>query len=239
MSDLRELLERVAERAPAANASFRGELLRRIDLAERSRRRSRALVLGAAVALVAAALAAGGVMAFDGSSTGTSVIDRTLACPVPDRGGVNVLDLYARVGGRVPGSHKGETSPSAAGVVLPGGTGLPLAGVQTRYVAFDGKTHELAWTVDTVNCKKAPTIPLSSGPLPRIGTLTRPLAEVTRECWLAPSIVTRLRVRLVDGHSTSAQFAVRSGAKRRLVIYVDWTPTRSTVYAAASCHTSP
>src|SRR4051812_39826982 len=239
MSDLRELLERVAECAPEARSSFRGELLRRIDLAERSRLRRRALALSASVVLAAAALAAGGVMAFGGSATGASVVDKTLACPIPDRGGVNVLDLYARVGGRVPGSHKGETSPSAAGIVVPGGTGLPLAGVQTRYVAFDGKTHELAWAVDTVNCTKAGTIPLSPGPLPRIGTLTRPLAEVTRECWLASSIVTRLRVRLVNGHATAAQLAVRSGAKRRPVIYVEWTPTRSTVYAAAGCHTSP
>ena len=44
---------------------------------------------------------------------------------------------------------------------------------------------------------------------------------------LAPSVVTRLRVRLVNGHATAAQLAVRSGAKRRPVIYVEWTPTHS------------
>lgn len=239
MSDLRELLERVAARAPETPRTFRDDLWRRIDLAERAQRRRRVLVLASAATLVAAALAAGGVMAFGGRASGASVVDKSLTCPVADRGGVNVLDLFARVGGRVPGGHKGETSPSGAGVVEPGGTGLPLVGVQTKYVGYDGKTHELPWTVDTTNCRKASTIPLVPASLRRIGTLTRPLAEVTRECWLAPSIVTRLRVRLLNGHAAAAQLAVRSGAKRHPVIYVDWTPTRITVYAAPSCHVSP
>lgn len=202
----------------------------------RAQRRHRVLALAAAAALVAAASAAGGVMAF---GAGTSVVDKTLACPIPDRGGVNVLDFFARIGGRIPGAPNGQTSPSATGVVVPGGSGLPLAGVQTKYVGDDGKTHELPWTVDTTDCKKAAAIPLEPTRLPRLGTLTRPLAEVVRECWLARSIVARLRVRLTNGHATAAQLAVRGGAKRNPVIYVDWTPTRITVYVAASCHTAP
>lgn len=199
-------------------------------------RRHRVLALATAAALIAA----GDVMAFGtGSASGTSVVDKTLACPVPDRGGVNVLDFFARIGGRIPGAHNGESDPSATGVVVPGGSGLPLAGVQTKYVGYDGRTHELPWTVDTTDCKRAAAILLAPARLPRLGTLTRPLDEVVRECWLAPSIVTRLRVRLTNGHATAAQLAVRGGAKRHPVIYVDWTPRRITVYVAASCHTAP
>src|SRR6185437_14091707 len=95
--------------APPAHDGFHDELWQRIEMDERTgRRRRRALALLAAGAALAA-LSAAGVLALGSESGG--VVDRTLRCSVPEQGGVNVFNLFARVKGQAPAAVGIDSGP--------------------------------------------------------------------------------------------------------------------------------
>jgi hypothetical protein len=95
---------------------------------------------------------------------GAIAFDRTVSCPVPELGGVNVVDLSA-----------GRTSVL---LELPSPLGQP----RQLADAFRGHPAEinLSW------CKPAPPIPLARGTLPRLG-------QLDNTCWSGATIVVRLR----------------------------------------------
>jgi hypothetical protein len=146
--------------APPPRPRFREELWERAAAGERRRRRVRRLVLLAACVCGLAATASAGVVAFQHLSAS---FDRTVSCPVPEMGGVNVIELSA-----------GKTSVL---LQLPSSFGQPKGLAD----AFRGHPAEvnLSW------CKPAPAIPLTRGALPRLG-------QLDNTCWAGTTIVVRL-----------------------------------------------
>lgn len=218
-------------RAPPARPEFHKELQRRIEAGERlARGRRRAAALVAVVAGVGIASAAS-VAAFR-EQVRTTPIDRTVTCTVPDTGGVNRVDLIARVRG--PGSNYG-------GVVLPNyaealfGT-ADIGPNMADLVAVRDLRN--GYGSDDQLCRPAKAIALTRSALPSIGVVrgTRG-ATIQRECWLGPIVTIRAHVTFTrSGKPAAAQLALRSGKQLKPAAYLDWTPTRVAAFASSACH---
>jgi hypothetical protein len=206
--------------APSAHDGFRDELWQRIEKDERTRRRRRRALGLLAAGAALAALSAAGVLALGSESGG--VVDRTLRCPVPEQGGVNVFNLFARVKGQEPAAVGIDAGPLLS----------PLAAAGSFYK--DGSVF------DHTACAPTRSIPATRSGIPLADTFRGAQgAGGTRECWVATTITVRLRVKIARGGvPTSAQLAVRSGARQRPVAFVDWTPTLIHVYVTPACHAS-
>jgi hypothetical protein len=214
--------------APPAGRDFHAELWERIDARERaSRRRRRAF---AAVVVVAAlvTMSAAGVFAYGEQ---TKPLDRTLSCPVPEQGGVNVLYLTAHVKAP-PVAYGAKPVPRPAIALVEGGD---QPGTQLQYVGVT--SVRAGYLFDQSVCQTAPPIPLARAGLHAVGTYTGSKGDgIDRECWLATTASIRMQVTFGrSGAPVAAQIAVRSGAKQHPVAYIDWTPTRITAYVSPSC----
>jgi len=217
--------------APPARPEFPEELRRRIETGERlARGRRRAAAL---VALVAALVVAGAasVSAFRQQTRPT---DATYACTVPNVGGVNRVDAIARVRGPATNAggvmipNRAEATFSAASPMTPDGTSL--VGLDEYRNGF-GSSDQLCRATHTA-------IPLTHTGLRTVQTVSGTKgATIRRECWLASTVT--IRAHLVYsrlGVPTSAQLVLRSGKKLRPAAFIDWTPTRVSVYTAPSCN---
>ena len=235
---MREALERVVRLAPERRESFKAELWRRVDLAERKARRRRATATLLTGALALAALTAGGVFAL-GRSTATTVVDETIMCPVPDQGGVNVLHVAANPKSRRfrAGSAGWEQNPGAVGAwIVAAGQELALAEASTDILDSHAKPTHTGYILDKTVCKPTARISLARAALPLVGHvdgLSR--FGVGGECWVAPTVTIRLRVYLTGNAATSAELAIRGGAKRNPLVYAQWAPTRVRYYAGPAC----
>lgn len=214
--------------APPGDPDFHEELWDKIGRREGRMRHLRrvglALVVGAALVTASAA----GVFAFGEQS---QPLDRTLSCPVPEQGGVNLLYLTVHV--KAPPLHfKGKTIPSPAIAQLSAGA---IGTAQLPYVFVASLRNSIGF--DQTVCRTAPSIPLVRAGLPLAGTFRGADGSgIARECWLGTTIAVRLRVKLgPSGVPIAAQLALRSGAKQRPVAYVDWTPTVVQAYLSPSC----
>jgi hypothetical protein len=240
--DLRELLGRYAALAPARPPGFDEELWRRIGAHERAAARRARVVAAVATAIAIAATSAAGVLAFGGGARGLSTVDRTLTCPVPERGGVNLLKLFARVKGSPPTTLQGYELSNPATVEVDAGRMLLFtAGVPHIYQAtYAGASPALkgGYTFDERACVQARSIPLTAAGLQSAGTFRGTHgAGLARECWLAPLSTIRLRVTVTNsGVPVAAKLALRSGKKLRPIAYVDWTPTLVRAWATSDCH---
>ena len=239
--DVRSQLERVT--VPPERRDFFDSLWVRADAdARRAARRWRT----AAVALAAVALAAvtsATVLAW--GSGGSTVVDRTFSCPVPDAGGVNVLQLVARLSGSPGYRLNGNTLPLPATVELDQGRtmfisqGKPYI-VQTIYAGASPSLRD-GYTFATSICGPAKPIPLSSAGLPAPWVYRGAHGgDITRACWLASRITVRLWAKLDSKHRPlSAVLALRSGVKQHPVALVRWTPTLMRAWVDTSyCHPS-
>jgi hypothetical protein len=231
--DLRSALDRLGALAPPWRPDFEVQLHERIEADERrAKRRWRAAALVAAM-VGAASLASTGVLALRTPVART--VDQTLLCPVPEQGGVNVLNLFARVANTpLKVGRKVEARPASIGVNV--GTNTLYAGASV-YEEKSGGLRLLPYVFDSTSCRQAAAVPFSHSGVPKVATLNGDRGQdLVRECWLAPLVRVRLRVTLsAKGIPTAATLAVRSGTKQRPVIYVDWAPTRISVFAAPSC----
>lgn len=238
---VRALLERLAV-PPQREGFFESFWVRAESDARRAARRWRfATVAVSAVALAAATSA--GVLAL--GRGGSTVVDRTLSCPVPDAGGVNVLQLVARLSGSPGYTLNGNTLPLPATVELDQGRTMFISQGKPYIVAtaYAGASPSLrdGYTFDTSVCAPAKPIPLSSTGLPAPWVYRGAHGgDITRACWLASRITVRLWVRLDSKHRPlSAILALRSGAKQRPVALVRWTPTLMRAWVDTSyCHPS-
>src|SRR6266536_1512132 len=155
--------------------------------------RAAAIVVG--VFGFAAAMASGG-LASGGSPAAT--FDRTLSCPVPVRGGVNLLDLFARLKGSPPLVDRyGHTTPYPTTVEVDAGRKpLVVQGVvhvvQTTY-AGASPVFKGGYTFDQTLCHPTRRIPLARAGLPAAGVFKGTHGGgLHRECWLAPVVAVRM-----------------------------------------------
>jgi hypothetical protein len=216
--------------APPAHPEFREELWRRIETGERlARGRRRAAALVAVVAALVIAGAAG-VSAFRSQ---TRPLDRAVTCPVPDQGGVNRLDVIARA--KAPTvTYNGHPFPSPAQALLQTGT----LSAQTQYVGVTSAHNGYLFNSDTCQPAAPAAVPLSHATLKTVDVVKGTHGQqVDKECWLAATVRIRMHVTFSgSGAPTAAQIVLRSGPNLRPAAYIDWTPTRITVYTAPSCN---
>jgi hypothetical protein len=214
--------------APPAGKDFHAELWERIGGRERAwRRRRRAfttVVVGAALVTMSAA----GVLAYGQQA---KPLDRTLSCPVPEQGGVNVLNLTAHVKAP-PMRFRSKMVPTPAIALIVAGN---PSTTQLQYVGVSSLRD--GYYFDQTVCKTAAAIPLARAGLPLAGVYRGTNGSgIDRECWLATVVAVRLHVTLGrSGAPVAAQIALRSGAKLRPVAYLDWTPNRIRAYVSPSC----
>jgi hypothetical protein len=219
-------LERLV--APPAGQDFHTQLWERIGDGERASRRRRRTLIAVAAAAALLTVSAAGVFAYGQEQ---QPLDRTISCPVPEQGGVNVLYLTAHVKAP-PVTYGTKAVPRPAVALVEAGdqvvTQLQYAGV----TAVRG-----GYLFDQTVCHTAPAIPLTRAGLHAVGTYTGSKGDgADRECWLAPIVSIRMHVKLGrSGAPVAAKIAVRSGAKLHPVAYIDWTPTRITAYVSPSC----
>lgn len=215
---------------PPAHPEFREELRRRIETGERlARGRRRAAALVAVVAALVIAGAAG-VSAFRSQ---TKPLDQAVTCPVPDQGGVNRLDVIARA--KAPTViYNGHTIPSPAQALLQVGT----LSAQTQFVGVTSAHSGYLFNTDACLSAAPASVPLSHATLTTVDVVKGTHGQqVDKECWLAATVRIRMHVTFSSsGAPTAAQIALRSGSKLRPAAYIDWTPTRITVYTAPSCN---
>jgi hypothetical protein len=237
MRDPRELLEQMVR---PARAGFYDDLWERIQAAERAAARRWRAVAVVAIAAAIGATTAAGVLAFDHAAGGT--IDETFSCPVPERGGVNLLNLFARVKGSPPTVVHGKRLANPATVEVDAGRTLLMnAGVPMVYQAtYAGAStaYKGGYTFDRQVCKPTRAIPLSSAGLRARATFKGTHGGgIARECWLGTVATVRLRVTLgKSGVPVKARLALRSGTKLHPVVYVEWTPTLVRAWLSLSCH---
>jgi hypothetical protein len=216
--------------APAASPAFHEELQARIETGERlARGRRRAAAL---VAVVAALVIAGGagVSAFRSQ---TKPLDQAVACAVPDQGGVNRLDIIAKA--KAPAAvYNGHAFPSPAEALLQVG----VLSAQTQFVGVTSAHNGYLFNTDACRPAARASVPLSHATLETVDVVKGAHGQqVDKECWLAATARVRMHVTFSSsGAPTAAQIALRSGAKLRPAAYIDWTPTRITVYTAPSCN---
>jgi len=214
--------------APPAGRDFHAELWERIDARERASRRRRRAFAAVVVAAALVTMSAAGVFAYGEQ---TKPLDRTLSCPVPEQGGVNVLHLTAHVKG--PPLHFGSrTAPNPAIALLVAGN---PSTTQLQYVGVSSLRG--GYVFDQTVCRTAPAIPLVRAGLPLAGIYRgSDSSGIDRECWFAAVVSVRLHVSLGRGGApVAAQIAIRSGAKQRPAAYIEWTPTRIRAYVSSSC----
>jgi hypothetical protein len=208
--------------------------MRRADAADRAARARRRVA--AAVAVAAALVVASGasVSAFRNAASARP-IDATFTCSVPDTGGVNRVDLIARVRG--PGSNYG-------GVVLPNPAealfgAADIGPNRTDLVA--ARELRNGFATSDAYCRRArATIPLARAGLHAVGVVRGTRGDtIQKECWLASTVTIRVHVAFGrDGRPAAAQLALRSGTRLRPAAYIDWTPTRAAAYASSACNQS-
>jgi len=217
--------------APPARSGFHSELRRLAAADERRIRRRRRL---AAAVATAAALVVAGAASVSAFRQQTRPTDATYACTVPNVGGVNRVDAIARVRGPATNAggvmiqNRAEATFSAASPMTPDGTSL--VGLDEYRNGF-GSSDQLCRATHTA-------IPLTYTGLRTVQTVSGTKgATIRRECWLASTVT--IRAHLVYsrlGVPTSAQLVLRSGKKLRPAAFIDWTPTRVSVYTAPSCN---
>jgi hypothetical protein len=231
MSDLVERLERAAASAPERQPSFREELWRRIDVAERARRRRRAAGLLGAIAVVGAGLAAGGVAAFQTAPART--VDNAYTCIVQDQGGIPVVHVKAYARYRFRNNGKTFSFPPLAGFYDRAQNDLGTVAQATH-----GYGHAPAPL-----CTTAPPVALARSELPLLGIYRNGSPGLGggaggngAECPVGAHVAIRVRI-VLDKRDVpvSARLALRSGKKLRPIAFVEWTPTRVTVYASDAC----
>lgn len=218
--------------APPARPEFRDELRRRIETGERlSRGRRRAAALVAVVAAIGIASAAS-VSAFRQGTRPPS--NATYVCTVPQTGGVYRVDAVARVRGPATNDggvlipNRAEATFSAASPMTPQGTSL--VGLDEYPNGFGSSDHL---------CRAAHAdVPLTHTGLRSVSAVRGTKgATISKECWLAPTVTIRAHIAYNRaGVPTSARLVLRSGKKLRPAAFIDWTPTKVTVYTAPSCN---
>jgi hypothetical protein len=215
--------------APPRGRDFQAELWERIGARERASRRRRRAVLTVTIAAALVTLSAAGVFAYGAQPR---PLDRTLSCPVPEQGGVNVLHLTAHV--KAPPMIFGGSKPVPNPAVALVTAGDPTT-AQVQYVGVTSVRG--GYLFDQSVCRTAPAIPLGRAGLPAAGMYTGTKgAGIDRECWLASTVSIRMHLTLGgSGAPVAAEVAIRSGAKQRPVAYVQWAPTRIRAFAAPSC----
>ena len=102
-------------------------------------------------------------------------------------------------------------------------------------MSVDASASASSWPAATIHAPTAPGF-CSQPALPLVGHvdgLSR--FGVGGECWVAPTVTIRLRVYLTGNAATSAELAIRGGAKRNPLVYAQWAPTRVRYYAGPAC----
>lgn len=162
---------------------------------------------------------------------GSSVVDKTLSCPVLKEASAISSAVEATVVTPQAGAHitfwptpKNWWQPA----VQPG------VDVQTRppSISWDGR-HV---------CVPAPHVSLALGPhgLPKDATVTTHwLGREYATCKTSGRVLFRARIALARGVPTGAELYVADARGKAPLLYVDWTPRRITTYASPKCEASP
>jgi hypothetical protein len=220
--------------APPSREGFREELWERAEQQERRAARRWRPVAIAALVVAAAAISGAGVLARGGQASVT--IDRTIACPVPIRGGVPVFHLFAQARGKY--LFQGKLTGSAAQLAV--GTTAP--GLSSREDFVSVTSFRGGFGIDQQRCHAASQIALERSGLPKDADYLPNQPGVGgmfgATCLSASTITVRLRTRIAaSGAPVWAKLAVRSGKKLRPIVYVDWTPDKVTTYLSPDCRT--
>jgi hypothetical protein len=219
--------------APAAAAAFYDELRSRLD-AHRNKtllRWKRATVVSAIVAI--GGICATGVMAL---SHGSSSIDRTMTCPVPESGGVHSVSIVTQAN-QVPGPLAGGNDVYPNPAMLNVGIRLTALITVRSGDSFFGKEGYL---LNTTFCTAAKNVPLRPRGLPLIANLkARDEQKLDSLCWISSRMRMRVAVQFTDPSKPASAKVALETPRRRPIAYVDWSPARVRVYASRSlCHTS-
>jgi hypothetical protein len=223
--------------APPPAADFRERLWEQAEEWQRRRARLWRVAALAATAVAVASIGAAGVFALDkGVATATPpTFDQSISCQVVVRGGIPVVDLTTQPTGWY--AVNGVKKPSVATMLL--STTSLGGGASATYLSFQSGPHVYGPLKDAP-CTKARAIPLAREGLPVFQTLTAPSATNTAaanlSCFTGSTIAIRQHLKLAKGTPVAGQVAVRTGKTLRPLLYVDWTPKKITVYAAADCH---
>jgi hypothetical protein len=220
--------------APPARRGFHAELRRAAAAAEQSARRRYRIAAAVATGAALVVASASSVSAFRDAPQ-TKPVDATFTCAVPDTGGVNRVDVIARVRG--PGTNYG-------GVVLPNPAealfGAADVGPNMTELVAAREARNAFGTSEAFCHRTTATVPLARGTLPSIGVVRGTHGDtIEEECWLAATVTIRVHV-VFDkgGKASAAQLVLRSGKKRRPAAFIDWAPTRAAAFASAACSRS-
>jgi hypothetical protein len=233
--------QRIADhlRAPE-RPDFFDELWERAEAdARRSAKRWRAAAIALAALAVAAVSAAAVVAArtdAGAGATGLKIVDRTLVCGLKTDLGSG-LRVFARLD--EPKVPAGVGVTPAGGVRLSGIGVFAVASRQWPEVLPNGKIGQMkgGYGFDATVCQPTGPIPLAASGLPRVGVFTHATTDFVRLfCpYASAPMFVRMRVTVRDGVPKAAQLAVRVGAHRRPVAFIDWTTKRFTAYGSNGC----
>jgi hypothetical protein len=233
MPELRDLV------SPPPRRRFDEELWDRLEAAQGAAARRWRVVAVATAVLAAAGIAAAGVLAVN--STSSAVVDRTLSCPAPN----GKLQLFAHVPGR-PIFVYGTRQPRPALLELDAGRSVALNGGVLRVFertyagayTSESITQKAGYTIDGGACRATGAIPLSSSGLPSAGVFSGTQgAGIATECLVGGTATLRMHVTLAkSGLPVAAELALRSGASRRPVAFIQWTSKHVHAWLARGCH---
>jgi hypothetical protein len=206
-----------------------------VGLRRRTKMPARRSVL--ALAISATVLAASGwtsnAVAF-GSTHATTVVDKTISCPLR----TSLASAGFTVGAAINGPYGGGVTVTGAGYVLYAGAGKPqmlVSGPGTKPVKTGYYTSGACASSHT-------RIPLTASRLPSLGIFSAAGNADIRENCSVPSnstITVRLRVILAKpGVAASAQLAISGGRRPHPIAFVSWTPTRFRAYVTPGCEQS-
>jgi hypothetical protein len=179
-----------------------------------------------AAMLVAAAALAHGVAAPAPTS-----FDQTITCGVPVRAGIPVMDFDASPKGWT--FTNGKREPKPATLTLQSLTlGPAPPSVTYLWVTSARRT----WgTAKPPTCTRAAPMPITRAGLPFYDT-ARGVRDISFRCFAGTQMTARVQAVVSHGVATSARLLVRTGKTSRPLIYVDWTPTKISVYATDDCN---
>lgn len=223
----RDFVEEAAERlTPPEPDAFFQRLWTAIDTKERATtRRWRTLAIFSAV-IAAAAVSAVGVFAL---SAGSTIVDRTVSCPIPFRAGIPVFLLLAETAGKTSVAGQMHTVPGLVWV------GVDPAFQQSLVSLSGGKA---GYAIDRNSCSSASSFPLEPGALPKYGTFqANQLGGVDESCFSSSRVRVRLRVTFAKatGVPVAAKLAIRNEKTLKPIAFIDWTPKRETAFLSSSC----
>jgi hypothetical protein len=190
------------------------------------------------IALGITAGGAAGVFASGDANAGT-IVDKTISCRLSSTLTSASFRIDADI--KEPPERVGGGFTEQPGDVWVGTDGLMYAGASKLLTPTVGAkpVRSGSYFDETVCGISRSRIALSRAGLPSLGVFSDAgNTQLSDTCSVASNTVLSVRLRVIlskGGTPASAQLAIRGGKRPHPLVFVTWTPTRFTAYAAAAC----